>query len=138
MLEYDSRTHKTELSKGAALKFCPTAPSAIAALAHADQIRANFDVDRSLFAAPVEDIGIVTDLFKEHDYDTLEGDPFRCLFAALMRKQAVHLDYFAKTGRSSFSFSPHALVRSSFRLHFRGFSDMQDGRPAGPFKECAL
>lgn len=71
----------------------------------------------------------MSDLFQEHDYDVLEADPFRCLFAALMRKQAVHLDYFAKTGRSSFSFSPHALVRTSFRLHFRGFSDTQDGRP---------
>jgi hypothetical protein len=129
VLEYDSRTRKTVLSRGAALKFCPTAPSAIAALAHADQIKANFEIDRSVFAIPVEDIGIVSDLFQEHDYDVLEADPFRCLFAALMRKQAVHLDYFAKTGRSSFSFSPHALVRTSFRLHFRGFSDTQDGRP---------
>jgi hypothetical protein len=32
-------------------------------------------------------------------------------------------------GRRSMIFSPHTLVRTSFRLHFRGFADMADGRP---------
>jgi hypothetical protein len=61
------------------------------------------------------------------------GEPdligFRALFAALMRRSAVQLDYLAKSGRLSMSFSPHTLVRTSFRLHFRGYCDTNDGRP---------
>ncbi len=88
VLRYDKRTKKTRLSRGAALKFCPTTPSAIAALARADYIKSDFDIGPPLFGVSVEDVGIVSDLWQQ-DYDSLEADPFRSLFAALLRKQPV-------------------------------------------------
>jgi hypothetical protein len=124
VLQYDKSLRKIRLAEGAALKFCPSDPAAIAAIAGAEGIIGEYSGSVSPFLVLVEDVGLVSDLCVEPEIEA-----FRCLFAALMRRKAVQLDYLAKTGRLSFSFSPHTLVRTSFRLHFRGYCDTRDGRP---------
>lgn len=124
VLRYDRRTRKTRWNDGAAPKFCPADPVAIATVAHSEAIIAGSSGEVAPFDIPVEDVGLVSDLVSEPDVDA-----FRELFTALARRSAVQLDYLAKSGRRSFSFSPHTLVRTSFRLHFRGYRDAGDGRP---------
>lgn len=128
-LEHDRHKRRTRLRRGEDLRFCPSLPSDIVTLAQAERIKAEYGVIASLPEVPVEDLGVVSDLLRTDGCDDLEADPFRCLFAGLVRRRAVGLDYSAKTGLSSFSFSPHVIVRSSFRRHFRGFADWRDGKP---------
>jgi hypothetical protein len=96
----------------------------VTTVAAAEAVIASSSGTLPLFDVPVEDVGLAADVL-------VEADPvaFQSLFSALMRRAAVQLDYVAKSGRLSMTFSPHSLVRSSFRLHFRGFGQTTDGRP---------
>lgn len=127
-IDYDRGRHRTKWLDSAALKVCPGDPAAVAAIAQSEALFARFADVIPLCDAPVEDVGLVTNLLLPPEVEPdVEG--FRALFAALVRRGAVQLDYLAKSGRLSMTFSPHSLVRTSFRLHFRGYCDMNDGRP---------
>ena len=69
----------------------------------------------SFLGVPVEDLANPLDI----DNDV---ERFRELYAAIARRRAVYLDYAAKGGRLQLVFSPHAVVRTPARLHFRGHS----------------
>jgi hypothetical protein len=56
-----------------------------------------------------------------------EANNFRALYAAAARRSAVHLSYAAKSGRQEIMFSPHALVRTTSRPHFRGYASYGPG-----------
>jgi hypothetical protein len=49
-------------------------------------------------------------------------ETFRILLAACMRRMPVHITYRSRTQDFAAAFSPHSLVRSAHRLHFRGYS----------------
>ena len=53
-------------------------------------------------------------------------DVFRTLLAACTRRQVVDLTYLAKTRSHSVLFSPHTLVVTTHRLHFRGYSHFEE------------
>lgn len=52
-------------------------------------------------------------------------DVFRTLLAACTRRQVVDLTYLAKTQSHSVLFSPHTLVITTHRVHFRGYSQFE-------------
>lgn len=56
------------------------------------------------------------------DQISAEGDPdiFQDLYSAMCRKEALLLNYKAKSGELTLWFSPHALVDIPQRPHFRG------------------
>ena len=64
---------------------------------------------------PIEDLANLLDIDNE-------VERFRELYAAIARRCAIYLDYAAKRGRIQLIFSPHAVVRTPTRLHFRGHS----------------
>ena len=77
--------------------------------------------DEPRFACPVFDMsayGHVPD-----------PDIFRFLLAACVRKRPVDVTYRSKTRTFITRFSPHTLVRTAHRMHFRGYSIIGDGRP---------
>jgi hypothetical protein len=49
-----------------------------------------------------------------------DPDIFRDLYRAMVNREAVSIDYRAKSGPMLMWFSPHSLVETSSRLHFRG------------------
>ena len=49
-------------------------------------------------------------------------DVFRTLLAACTRRQVVDVTYLARTQQHTVLFSPHTLVVTSHRVHFRGYS----------------
>jgi hypothetical protein len=128
-ITYDRRKRRSKWGDSAALKLCPSEPAAILAIAQSEALTEEFAGVKSLCVARVEDVGLVTNLLIPMDVEPdLTG--FQALFAGLMRRSAVQLDYLAKRGRLSMIFSPHTLVRTSFRLHFRGYCcDINDVRP---------
>jgi hypothetical protein len=68
-----------------------------------------------------EDISsIVTDLG--------DNEHFRTLLSAMSSKRPIGLTYRSKKKEiSGFSFSPHSVVKTSFRTHFRGYARYEDG-----------
>jgi hypothetical protein len=58
-----------------------------------------------------------------------DPDIFRFLLAACVRKRPVDVTYRSKTRTFITRFSPHTLVRTAHRMHFRGYSIIGDGRP---------
>ncbi len=52
-------------------------------------------------------------------------DVFRTLLTACTRRQVVDLTYLAKTQLHSVLFSPHTLVITTHRVHFRGYSQFE-------------
>ena len=71
--------------------------------------------DESPLGVPIEDLANLLDIDNE-------VERFRELYAAIARRRAVYLDYAAKRGRIQLLFSPHTVVRTPTRLHFRGHS----------------
>ena len=69
----------------------------------------------SPLGVPIEDLANFLDVDNE-------VERFRELYAAIARRRTVYLDYAAKRGRIQLIFSPHAIVRTPARLHFRGHS----------------
>ena len=53
-------------------------------------------------------------------------ETFRVLLAACSRRTPVQITYQARTRNFAVVFSPHTLVRTAFRLHFRGYSVFDD------------
>lgn len=49
-------------------------------------------------------------------------DVFRTLLAACTRRQVVDVTYMARTRQHTVLFSPHTLVTTTYRVHFRGYS----------------
>ena len=49
-------------------------------------------------------------------------DVFRTLLAACTRRQVVDVTYMARTQQHTVLFSPHTLVTTTYRVHFRGYS----------------
>ncbi len=123
-ITYNKAKRRTAWVESAAPRFCPSDPSAVAAIVQADAVFALSSGANPLFDAPIEDVGLVADFLVEPDVEA-----FRVLFSALMQRTAVQVDYLAKSGPLSMTFSPHTLVRTSFRLHFRGYCDTAEGRP---------
>lgn len=62
---------------------------------------------------PIEDV--VSSVDNEGE---VEG--VRALYGATAHRRTVYLDYRAKQGRIQLVFSPHAVVRTPMRIHFRG------------------
>jgi hypothetical protein len=64
------------------------------------------------------------------DTNRFRRDPppetFRVLLAACTRRRPVHVAYRARTREFAVTFSPHTLVRTAYRLHFRGYSLFED------------
>jgi hypothetical protein len=60
------------------------------------------------------------------DTNRFRADPppetFRVLLGACARRRAVHITYRARTRDFTAIFSPHTLVRTAHRVHFRGYS----------------
>ena len=52
-------------------------------------------------------------------------DVFRTLLAACTRRHVVDITYLAKTRLHSVLFSPHTLVVTTHRVHFRGYSQFE-------------
>lgn len=52
-------------------------------------------------------------------------DTFRTLLGACTRRQVVDVVYQARTRQHAVSFSPHTLVISAYRPHFRGYSTFE-------------
>lgn len=64
------------------------------------------------------------------DYLSAEGEPdlFQRLYAAMRRREALLVNYRAKSGEVSLWFSPHSLVDAPHRPHFRGYAHwLRDG-----------
>lgn len=77
--------------------------------------------DEKLFGGvPVEDLLAPAE-------SEAETERFRKLYAATARRLPVFLKYVAKTRVMNGLFSPHALVRTPERLHFRCFEHPGDG-----------
>ncbi|HEX2941570.1 MAG TPA: hypothetical protein VHO91_11015 [Rhodopila sp.] len=53
-------------------------------------------------------------------------ETFRVLLAACSRRTPVQITYRARTRDLATVFSPHTLVRTAHRLHFRGYSVFED------------
>ena len=49
-----------------------------------------------------------------------DADKFRRLYMACARRQCLILSYMSRGGVIELAFSPHTLVRTAWRLHFRG------------------
>jgi hypothetical protein len=125
VLTYDRSTKRIRCTSDAdGLKFCPSDLGTIATLAAADAILSLSTGEKPMFDVSVEDVGLTSDVLSDQDVGS-----FRTLFSALKRRRAVRLEYLAKSGLISMAFSPHTLVRTSSRLHFRGFCDTSTGRP---------
>ncbi len=124
-LEYDEKSRRTfRLGDAQGLKFSPNTPTGVTAIAAAEAIiKAACDAV-PFIDVPVEDVGLVADILEDPDVSA-----FKTLFSALRHRVAVSLDYLSKAGRMAMRFSPHSLVRTSFRLHFRGYADTMDNRP---------
>lgn len=63
----------------------------------------------------------IEDLLQPVD-NVQEAGHFRLLYSAAARHRSVHLSYAAKSGHQEMTFSPHALVRTTSRPHFRGYA----------------
>jgi hypothetical protein len=53
-------------------------------------------------------------------------DMFATLMGACVRKQAVSVQYRAKTRDLAVVFSPHTVVQAPYRMHFRGYSFFEE------------
>ena len=65
---------------------------------------------------------IMPNVTRLSEVTTAPCDPeiFRALFRAQTSRRAVLIDYRAKSGPRPMWFSPHSLVETSHRIHFRG------------------
>jgi len=79
------------------------------------------DLTGEALGVPFEDVTI--DLPVEQNLDA-----FRTFYAAAAQRRAVRVLYQSRKREASYIFSPHAVVRTSSRPHFRGFMKGFEGR----------
>jgi hypothetical protein len=80
------------------------------------------DLPGEALGVPLEDVTI--DLPVEQNLGA-----FRTLYAAAAQRRAVRVFYRSRTREAHYLFSPHAVVRTASRPHFRGFMKGDEGRP---------
>jgi hypothetical protein len=79
------------------------------------------DLPGETLGVPLEDVTI--DLPVEQNLNA-----FRTLYAAAAQRRAVRIHYRSRKREADYLFSPHAVVRTAARPHFRGFMRGFDGR----------
>lgn len=80
------------------------------------------DLPGEALGVPLEDVTI--DLPVEQNLRA-----FRTLYAAAAQKRPVRVFYRSRKREAHYLFSPHAVVRTTARPHFRGFMVGDEGRP---------
>lgn len=102
------------------MKYGPHTPSQVLALLSWDQSISNATGLPTLIDVSYEDT-------HELISDLKDPEKFRTLFTAAAMKVPVTMTYAAKRGIRIFSFSPHAVVRTHARIHFRGYAAYEGG-----------
>ena len=113
MILHQGRTHVE--GDAYALKASPYRPLDVANFTSAIDAFALAMSTQSPLGVPIEDVASPIESAEE-----VSG--LRALYGATAHRRAVYLDYLAKRRRIQLVFSPHTMVRTPMRIHFRGHS----------------
>ncbi len=122
-LSYNRHAHRYVFPEDAttkALRLSPRNARAVVAGAEAERLWAEARGGEPFFDLPVED-ALAPVAFGFHE------ERFQPFVAGILRRKAIALDYLSKTGPMFATFSPHTVVRTSYRVHVRGYAYWRDG-----------
>src|SRR5262245_48320792 len=122
-INYDPRAHLYRCTQAALfsdMRLAPRTPYAVLVGAESERLWAQARGEVPFFDLPVEDV-------LSQVAFTFPHERFQPFVEAILRRHAVSLHYRAKTGNMHALFSPHTIVKTSFRVHIRGHALWQDG-----------